>query len=243
MIIIAPVGLVDSAVNSEKLPDRSTPVMWVWLALVCALFVTERLIIFDHTFALQVVPEKLFAGVTFVVASWSCYSDSALFAPWQLWSHALIQASWWQLASEIAIMMVIGRAVERMIGSLAMAMALLTLLPMSATWYLMFDVGGLLVGGHGLCLSILGLAVGRIPHAQVQWGLAYWIIIAVGYVPLFALALPMMIVLYVVMVIFMASSAATMVTALWAVTCVLMGVLVGLSGPRLNKTESDSNNP
>ena len=238
MVVLVPVAVLDST----PLPDRSTTVMWIWLALVCVMFGFERLVVFDHAFALQLLPTQLFAGVTFVVASWSCYSDGALFAPWQLWSHAVIQSSWWQLGCEIAIMMVIGRAVERLIGSLAMAMAMLTLLPMSATLYLIFDVGGVLVGGQGLCLSLLGLAAGRLPHAQVQWGAGYWVIVSVGYVPLFVLALPTMIVLYVILVVWTAPAAVAMTTTLWAVACVLMGVLIGLTGPRATKSASDAAN-
>ena len=238
MVVLVPVAVLDST----PLPDRSTTVMWVWLALVCAMFGIERLVVFDHTFALQVLPTQLFAGVTFVAASWSCYSDGALFAPWQLWSHAIIQPSWWQLGCEIAIMMVIGRVIELLIGSLAMAMAMLTLLPMSATLYLIFDVGGVLVGSQGLCLCLLGLAAGRMPHAQIQWGAGYWIIVAVGYVPLFVLALPTMIVLYVILVVWTAPAAVALITTMWAVSCVLMGVLIGLTGPHLTKTASDAAN-
>jgi membrane associated rhomboid family serine protease len=231
MILLVPVAVL------EELPlsDRPTTVMWIWLALVCAMFGLERLVIFDHTFALQLLPSQLFMGVTFVVASWSCYSDGVLFVPWQLWSHAMIQPSWWQLACDIAIMMVIGRSVERQIGSLAMAIAMLVLLPVSATLYLIFSVGGILIGSQGLCLCLLGLAVGRMPQAQVQWGIPYWVIVAVGYVPLFVLALPIMVVMYVVLVVSTAPTSAAFTTGLWAVACVVMGLLIGITGPRAMK--------
>jgi membrane associated rhomboid family serine protease len=236
MIVLVPVAFT----GNMPLPERSTPVVWVWLALVVALFVLERVVVLDQHFVLHLLPAQVFAGVTFVVASWGCYSDSALFAPWQLWSHILVHPSWWQLGIEIVLMLVIGRAVERMLGSVAMAMALLTLIPMSATLFLLFGGQQLLIGGHGLCLCVLGLAAGREPRATIQWGAAYWIIVAVGYLPLFVLALPTMIILYVIMMVWLAPSTASLSVALWGICSVLIGIIVGLTAPRLGAQKNPS---
>ncbi len=232
MVVITPIQVT----NIPPAPDRSTPVIWIWLSLVLSLFVVEKIVVLDYTYGFNLLPKQFFTAITFVVASWSCYSDSALFAPWQLWSHVIVHQSWWQLAIEIALIVVIGRTLERALGTLAMGMALLTLAPMSATLFLLVGGNSILVGGHGLCLSMLGVAVGRYPRALVQWGLGYWLIIVVGYLPLFVLALPTMIILYMTLIIWLAPAATALSVAIWAACCVIVGIMIGLTGTRVTNS-------
>ena len=179
--------LIPTAVEpaSGVLPKRSTPVVWIWLALVLAVFITEQAVIFDHDLSFHFLPRGAFAVTTFVVASGSLYGDPVLFELWQLWSHVVIHYHWWLLAVEIVVMLVIGRALERVMGSALFAAVLACLGPLGGVLMVLFGHESTYVGGLPLMLGLIAVTLGRLPGAMISWGFAWWAIIAVGYWPLF----------------------------------------------------------
>ncbi len=174
-------------VPDQPLPERATPVVWVWLALVLSLFVIERLVVIDHDLGFGWFPNNVFAGVTFVIASWSLYGDPALFEVWQLWSHLLIHPQWWLLAVEIILMLVLGRALERVMGSALFAAVLACLGPLGGVTTVLLTQESVHAGALPLMLGLVGMILGRLPGAVTGWGLVWWAIVAVGYWPLFRL--------------------------------------------------------
>jgi membrane associated rhomboid family serine protease len=211
---------------------RSTPVVWTWLALVLALFTIERLVMIDHDLGLGMLPRELFAGVTFVVASWSLYSDPALFDLWQLWTHVLVHPSVWLLALEVALMLVVGRAVERAMGSLTLAACLASLAPLAGISTLLVGPPEVMAGGLPLLLGVLGLGLGRFPGASVRWGVAYWAVVVVGHVPLFVLPLRTMAIVVLILSVWLAPVHATVVTAVASVVVLLAGAGLGAASRR-----------
>ena len=120
-----------------------------------------------------------------MVASWSLYGDPVLFELWQLWSHLFIHYHWWLLAVEIVVMLVVGRALERVMGSALFAAVLVCIGPLGGVLMVLFGHEATYVGGLPFMLGLMGVILGRLPGAMIAWGLAWWAIIAVGYWPLF----------------------------------------------------------
>jgi len=200
--------------HSGAVPRHSTPVVWTWLALVLALFVLERVVVVDHDLALGWFPPGLFAGVTFTVASWSLYSDPSLFEVWQLWSHLLVHPSWWQLAIEIVLMLVIGRALERMLGAALLLAALGCLAPLAGVLLVLVGPSPVFAGGLPLMAGLIALACGRLPGATVRWGLVWWVVIAVGHWQLFRMPLHTLLFLLLVLILALTPPSTAMVTVL-----------------------------
>ena len=208
-------------------PARSTPVVWTWLALVLALFVCERLVVIDHDLGLGLLPRGLFAVVTFTTASWSLYGEPELFALWQVWSHLVVHPSWWRLALEVVCMLVVGRALERVLGP-ALFLALLACLgPLGGVALVL--LGGPLVytGGLALVIGLTGVAVGRLPAAQVRWDLVWWLIVAVGQWPLFRLPLHTLLILLLVVTLAATPAVHALPTLLTSVAVAGIGVGLG----------------
>jgi membrane associated rhomboid family serine protease len=194
-MLLVPTAVEHTDVRSST---RSTPVVWVWLALVVAMFVLSRLVAFDHDQRLGLLSPMWFAGVTFVEASWSLYADPELFDVWQVWSHLVVHPVWWHLPIEVAVMLVIGRALERTVGSLLFAAALACLGPLGGIALALVGGESPYAGGLPLSLAVLGLALGRWSGAQTRWSVVWWAVVAVGHWPLFRLPLPSVLVLLLV---------------------------------------------
>lgn len=222
-----------------ELPVRSTPVVWIWLALVLALFVLERLVVIDHDLQLGLLPSSLFAGVSFVVASWSLYGDPELFDLWQVWSHLLIHLQWWQLAVEVVVMLVIGRALERTLGSALFAALIGCLGPLGGVVMVLLAGVPVYVGAMPLMLGLLGVALGRMPGAMTRWGIAWWAIVAVGWWPLFRL--PLHTVGFLMLVLVLATTPADRVLATLLVSVLLMAVGLGF-GALMRRGERGTTN-
>ena len=221
------------------LPTRSTPVVWTWLALVLALFVLERLVQIDHDLGLGWFPPQLFAGVTFTVASWSLYGDPALFDLWQLWSHVVVHPSWWLLAIELVLMLVIGRALERILGTALFLAAIGCLAPLGGVLMVLVGPQPLYVGGLPLMVGLLGLACGRLPGAAVRWGVVWWAIIAVGQWPLFRMPLHTVFFLLMVLVLVVTPPSAAIPTLLATVAVAGSGFGLGVLIRRRAATITD----
>lgn len=192
--------------TTVELPDgdpplHSTPVVWTWLALVSALFVLERLVVANQELDLGWFPPGLFAGVTFIVASWSLYGDPALFEVWQLWSHLLVHPSWWQLAIEVVLMVVVGRTLERVLGTALFLATLGCLAPLAGVSMVLIGPQPVFAGGLPLMAGLIALAIGRLPGAAVRWGVVWWAVVAVGRWPLFLLPLHTLLILVVVVIV------------------------------------------
>ena len=228
--------LVPIAIESPtgEPPPHRTPVVWMWLALVLALFVLERLVRVDHDLALGWFPPALFAGVTFTIASWSLYGDPALFEPWQLWSYLLVHPLWWLLAVEIVLMVVIGRALERALGAAMFLAALGCLAPLGGVLLVLGGPQPVFAGGLPLMAGLVGLALGRLRGASVRWGLVWWLVVAVGCRPLFRTPLHTLLVLLLASALVASPPAAALPTLL-ATTVVAsagfgLGVLIRRRG-------------
>lgn len=194
------------------LPARSTPVVWTWLALVLALFVLERLVRVDHDLALGWFAPGLFAGVTFTIASWSLYGDPALFEVWQLWSHLVVHPSWWLLAGEIVLMLVIGRALERTLGTALFLAAIGCLAPLGGVLMVLAGPQPVFAGGLPMMAGLIGLALGRLPGAMVRWGVVWWAVVAVGHWPWFRMPLHTLFFLVMVLTLVMSPPSAVLPT-------------------------------
>jgi membrane associated rhomboid family serine protease len=210
-------------ISSVALPNRSTPVVWIWFALVLAVFVSENVVILDHDLGFNLLPRGFFSGTTFVVASWSLYGDPVLFDLWQLWSHLLIHYHWWLLAVEIVVMLVIGRALERVMGSALFAAVLACLGPLGGVLMVLFGHEATYVGGLPLMLGLIGVTLGRLPSAMISWGLAWWAIIAVGYWPLFRQPVHML--MFLILALTLVSAPAEV-----AIMSVLIGLIIVATG-------------
>jgi membrane associated rhomboid family serine protease len=217
-----------------ELPARSTPVVWIWLSLVLALFVVERLVVIDHDLHLGLLPESLFAGVTFVVASWSLYGDPALFDLWQVWSHLLVHLHWWQLAVEVVLMLVIGRALERTLGSALFAAVIGCLGPLGGVVMVLLVGVPVYVGAMPLMLGLLGVILGRLPGAMTRWGIAWWAIVAVGWWPLFRM--PLHTLGFLLLVLVLATTPAGRVPSTLLVSVLLVAVGLGI-GALMRRSE------
>ena len=187
--------LIPSSVEplSGVIPRQATPIVWLWLALVLAIFVVERVVAFDQNLKFGYVPQALFMGITLVSASWSLYGDPALFDLWQLWSHLFVHSHWWILMAEILVMLVIGRALERTLGSALFVAVLVCLGPLGGVLMVLLSHQLVYVGGLPFMLGLIGLTMGRMPGAVMQWGIAWWAIVAVGYWRLFRLPVHIMV--------------------------------------------------
>lgn len=221
--------------SQSVLPARSTPVVWMWLALVLALFVLERLVRVDHDLALGWFAPGFFASVTFIVASWSLYSDPALFDVWQLWSHLVVHPSWWQLAGEIVLMLVIGRTLERTLGSALFLAAIGCLAPLGGVLMVLAGPQPVFIGGLPVMVGLVALALGRLPGAMVHWSVVWWAVVAVGHWPLFRMPLHTLFFLVMVLAV-MTSPPSAVLPTLFATLAVAgtgfgLGVLIRRRGP------------
>lgn len=211
---------------SEPLPARSTPVVWMWLALVLAVFAVERLVAIDHDLGLGLFPPGLFAGVTFTIASWTLYGDPALFDLWQPWSHLLVHPRWWLLAVEVVLMLAIGRALERVLAPTLFIAVLGCLAPLGGVLLVLLAGQPFHAGGLPLMAGLLGVAIGRLPKAQVRCDLVWWLVVAVGSRPLFRLPVHTLLILLLVFVLVTAAPHEASATAL--VTALVSGIGIGL---------------
>jgi hypothetical protein len=174
--------------DGTALPPASTAVTWTLGALILALFVLGRLATAGATGHL--LGDEAFRVTTYAAAAWSFYPDHALFAPWQLWTWVLVNNAWLPVLVGLVLFVVAGRAVERRIGSGAFAGALALLAPLVAgAVAIAGPLAGPLCGVDGLALGVLGLAWALFPEGRVRFGLVYWVVVAVGYRPLFRLPL------------------------------------------------------
>lgn len=216
--------VVESA--SEPLPRHATPVVWTWLVLVLALFTAERLVVIDHDLGLGLFPSGLFAGITFMVASWNLYGDPALFDLWQLWSHLLVHPRWWELAVEVVLMLAVGRALERALTPVLFAAVLGCLAPLGGVLMVLIADQPFYAGGQALMAGLLGVACGRLPKATVRCDVVWWLVVAVGSWPL--VRLPLHTLLIVVLVFALATAPATAAVATLLATMAVAAIGMGL---------------
>lgn len=187
--MILPIPITVEPGDGGPLPERSTPTVWIWLALVLATFAVERLVVLDHELHWGLAPDPLFAVITFVMASWSLYADPALFAPWQPWTSTLVGNGWIFLLADLAVMLVIGRAGERLAGSMALATALFAAAALAGLAFCVSARTGVFTGSAPLALGAIGLVWAMLPAGRARFGIAWWAVVAVGVRPLLAVPL------------------------------------------------------
>jgi membrane associated rhomboid family serine protease len=227
-MLLVPIAIESPANDPTPHPPHRTPAVWMWLVLVLVLFVLERLVRVDHDLALGWFSPRLFAGVTFTVASWSLYGDPALFDLWQLWSHLLVHPVWWLLAVEIVLMVVVGRALERVLGTALFLAALGCLAPLGGVLLVLGGPQPVFAGGLPLMAGLVGLALGRLPVASVRWGLVWWLVVAVGCLPLFRTPLATLLVLLLALALVAVPPVAALPTLLATVAVAGAGFGLGL---------------
>lgn len=198
-MLVVPLGIEAPPGAPEALP-RATPATWSAIAALATLFLLERLALaaVAHGWPLPAGPV---AGALWWSASAKLYPDPALFAPWQLWSHALVQAGWWQAVAVLVAIGLAGRAIERWIGSGATALLLAVLAPLAAAVHLLRPGAAPVVGGAGVAAGLLGAAWALFPTHRVRGALLYYLVVVVGAVR-FHLGLRLVVLLFVAQELF-----------------------------------------
>ncbi len=121
--------------------------------------------------------------------------DTALFEPWQPWTHVLVQQGWWQLAGGLLAVMAAGFSIEGELGGPALMIACLAVLPLAAA-------GGVIAsedpGISSLALGLLLVVLGRAPRSSCRWGLSYYAITEIGHLPLCSVPMWLLALIYLV---------------------------------------------
>ena len=237
-LILLPVALEMPAASGG--PSRPATVVWMLVALISMHLVVVRLVDLDHQWHWGMVGDQVFRVVTFTSSTWSLYSDPALFAPSQLWTYALIHDSWAEAIVNLLVLAVVGRAVERAIGAMAVLGAILTLIPLTAVVQLVLASreDAVLTGADGCAAGILGMAWAMFPAGRVRWGMAYFAIVMVGYVPLFRLPIAWIAVLFLAAMGIIHWHDAVGVRLASGIIAMLAGMVLGLAGQRMHQRTS-----
>lgn len=240
--MILPLPLVVETGDGSPLPERGTLAIWVWLALALATFAVERLVVLDHELHWGLVPTPLFAITTFVMASWSLYADPALFSPWQPWTATLVGNGWTFLLADLAVMLVIGRAAERLGGSAALAAGLLAAAALAGLTFCAVARDGQLTGSAPLALGAIGLAWALLPAGRVRFGIAWWAVVAAGVRPLLAVPLHTVALGYLAMHALLSPGRLHLEVLLVDTAALLAGFLAGLAA-RAGRKADDAARP
>jgi membrane associated rhomboid family serine protease len=234
-IIILPVALEPP--ESQQYPARAATVVWMMVALIAMHLVVVQLVNLDHQRHWGLVGDHVFRVVTFTSSIWSLYSDPALFTPWQLWTYALINDNVVEALINLLMLAVVGRAVERWIGGMAFIGAVMTLIPLAAVIHLLIANRDdtILTGADGLAAGVLGMAWALFPNGRVRWGLAYFAIVMLGYVPLFRLSLVWIAILFFAGVGLVHGHDGPVNQLLSDLAALLAGVVLGLAGRRVRQ--------
>jgi hypothetical protein len=229
VILPIPLSVEPGDGDGGQLPERTTLAVWVWLALALATFAVERLVVLDHELHVNLLPDPCFAVVTFVMASWSLYADPALFAPWQPWTSTLVGNGWTFLLADLAVMLVIGRAAERLGGSLALATALFAAAALAGLAFCVSAQAGVFTGSAPLALGAIGLVWAMLPSGRVRVGFAWWAVVAVGVRPLSAVRLHTVALAYLALHVLLAPEHLHLETLLADAAALFAGFLAGLA--------------
>lgn len=242
-LIILPVALEPS--DAQSFPPRPATVVWMMVALIAMHLVAVRLVDLDHQWHTGLVSDHIFRVVTFTSSTWSLYSDPALFTVWQLWTYVLIHDSVVEALINLVMLAVVGRAVERWIGGMAFIGAVLTLIPLAAVIHLMLANRDdeVLTGADGLAAGVLGMAWALFPCGRVRWGLAYFAVVMLGYVPLFRLSLIWIAVLFFASMGVIHWHDAGIYRLISDAAALLAGVVLGLAGRRVHRYPSPPSSP
>jgi membrane associated rhomboid family serine protease len=221
-------------------PERNAWVCWCVIALIAVDFAVTRFIALDQQQHWQLVGDPWFRSFSALTSWCSLYSDPTLFAPWQLWTYGFIHDSWILVATHIIVIIIVGRAVERWLGSVAFAGAVLTLMPLAAVIHLLLTEpdSSVLIGADGLVMGVLGMACLLFPHVRVRWGFAYFAVLVAGYRPLVRMPLPLMALLVLVVCLALHIDKHIVVTLVTDIGALTAGAMLGLAGRRLQGTQT-----
>lgn len=227
--MILPIPIAVEPGDDVPSPERSTPVVWMWLALALATFALERLVVLDHELRWGLLPDGLFAITTFVMASWSLYADPALFAPWQPWTATLVGNGWAFLLADLGVMVVVGRAAERLGGSLSLTASLLAAAALAGLAFCATARVGVLTGSAPLALGAIGMVWALLPAGRVRFGIAWWAVVVAGVRPLLALPLHTVALGYLALHVWLAPGHHHLEVLLADAAALLAGFLGGLA--------------
>jgi membrane associated rhomboid family serine protease len=178
--------------------------------------------------------ERAARAISEAAADGRLYRDDRLFEPWQPWSYALLQEGWWQLGGALAVVLLVGRALEAELGTAALIAGALAITPLGG-------IGALIgIGEPGLgalACGLFGLALARRPAARVRWGLSYYAIVEVGHVPLFRMRLAEVATLYVASDLLRCWLHRTPVPATGYLAAAFAGAALGLVSRKLRPVE------
>jgi len=196
-MIILPTAIVGPPEAPELAPSaRAAPVLWVLIGLLVWLAVAEAVAVAGAVHGWAWLPAVLVRAMTIANASALLYPGHDLFMLHQLWTSALIHDGMdptrlgsaafglWQIVANSVTLLVAGRAVERRLGSLATAAALLVLAPLAALVHLRApDSGAAIACASDLVAGVVGLAWGLFVSHRVRWAAYYWLVVVVGVWP------------------------------------------------------------
>jgi hypothetical protein len=195
MIALLPIGIAGPAGAPEPvLPPRPAPATGILIAALAAVALLDLLAGGRALHAWPVMPERVARAWLDLSGHLPLYQDPELFAPWQLWTAALLHDGWfgrpgawfftaWQLAADLAVALVAGRALERALGSASFAALLLLLAPLAGAIHLRHP-GTLALGtAAALAVALAAAAWGFFLAHRLRASLVYWMVVAVGAVP------------------------------------------------------------
>lgn len=168
MFLVVPHGL------APRVGGKSFPFVSVLVACtVVAAFIGERYFLYLPAYAQDVVG---------LLAHARLYSDpeAALFAPWQLWSHALIQADWWALLANVVVWLWLAPALERRLGSVLFLALAAVAVPAGAAVFVFAKEA---VNDLGLSLVLcwlFGATLAHQPQARIGLRCWWWLLARVG---------------------------------------------------------------
>ncbi len=219
--------LLHASADGREAP-AFTPAATAIAAVACVLAVIEH--IASALQARPLSPPHWAEHIIALDAYLRMVPDLALFEPWQLWSHALVQTGWWQLCAGVIGLLAVGGALESEIGIGSTLLAAATVLPLST-------IGAVLEDSEpGLSSLVVGLGavvLAREPWLRVRWRLSYYAITEVGSLRLLRMPLTLMLALYLAQELVRCHLQRAATPSLAWLGAAAMGAAVGIVSRRL----------
>lgn len=229
MILPLP-GTIDSSVQPRfgRLPVLT-------MAVVMVLMVTFVMPRGAAVFGMYPWAESWLRMSGLLEASWTLYGDTELFQPWQLWTWVCIDSNGWLWLGNIIMTAVVLSGCEQRIGFALPFVALVLVLPCGAAAHLIASsvisshstvwmTPTIQVGAAACVTGLIGITWGCLKPVRLRYGLGWWAIIVVGWIPLGTVALPVLGVLWAMLDAYIHTGISCLIDI-----CVLgLGMVVGV---------------
>ncbi|MBA2482240.1 MAG: rhomboid family intramembrane serine protease [Planctomycetes bacterium] len=231
MLLVHPAAIEAPPGQEAEAAVRATTcwATWALIAVAIGTFALERSAAWSLSHPNGILEEAHARALSLAAASARLYAQPELFEPWQLWSHALLHDGWWHLLANVAAVLLVGRAIERRLGAVALIASALTIAPISAA-------AAILAGGEpgssGVVCGWFALLLVREPQARVRWGLSYYLVLVVGHVSLCRLPLSTLWLAYLVQEGLRWSLAGQPAPWAWWAAATLAGAVLGHASRR-----------